>query len=86
MNHFKYLLCVLNYLVESAKQCLGVYPSFVVITVPAHFHDGAKQLTLDAAKIAFSGKVDENNNKLEVKTVLLAEPSAATIAYKEQSS
>lgn len=72
---------VLNYLYESAKQRLGTSPSFVAITVPAYFNEGAKERTLDAAKIAFSGKVDENNNPLEVKTVLLAEPTAAAIAY-----
>lgn len=73
--------CVLSYLLDSAKQRLGLYPTFSVITVPAYFHDGAKQRTLDAAKIAFSGKTDENNNVLDVKTVLLAEPTAAAMAY-----
>lgn len=72
---------VLNYLFESAKQRLGTSPSFVAITVPAYFNEGAKQRTLDAAKIAFAGKVDENNNPLDVKVVLLAEPTAAAIAY-----
>ncbi|ELA41072.1 uncharacterized protein VICG_01865 [Vittaforma corneae ATCC 50505] len=48
---------VLNYLFESAKQRLGTSPSFVAITVPAYFNEGAKQRTLDAAKIAFSGKL-----------------------------
>ncbi|KAM0679591.1 Endoplasmic reticulum chaperone BiP [Glugoides intestinalis] len=72
---------VLNYMFESAKQRLGVYPEFVAITVPAYFSEGAKQRTLDAATIAFSGKVDDNNNKLNVKVILLAEPTAAAIAY-----
>lgn len=72
---------VLNYLYESAKQRLGIAPSFVAITVPAYFNDGAKQRTLDAAKIAFSGKLDENNQPLDVKIVLLAEPTAAAMAY-----
>jgi len=73
--------CVLNYLIESAKVRLGTYPSFVVITVPAYFHEGAKQRTLDAAKIAFSGKTDENGKEMDIKVVLLAEPTAAAIAY-----
>jgi len=72
---------VLNYLYESAKQRLGTSPSFVAITVPAYFNEGAKERTLDAAKIAFSGKVDDYNKPLDVKTVLLAEPTAAAIAY-----
>lgn len=72
---------VLNYLYESAKTRLGSSPSFVAITVPAYFSDGAKQRTLDAAKIAFSGKKDDNNNDLDIKVVLLAEPTAAAIAY-----
>lgn len=72
---------VLNYLYESAKQRLGNSPTFVTITVPAYFNEGAKQRTLDAADIAFSGKTDENNNKLDIKVVLLAEPTAAAIAY-----
>lgn len=72
---------VLNYLYESAKQRIGFYPTFVAITVPAYFNEGAKQRTLDAANIAFSGKTDENGNKVEVKVVLLAEPTAAAIAY-----
>lgn len=72
---------VLNYLYESAKTRLGTSPTFVAITVPAYFSDSAKQRTLDAAKIAFSGKKDDNNNDLDVKIVLLAEPTAAAIAY-----
>lgn len=72
---------VLNYLYESAKQRLGSSPTFVAITVPAYFNEGAKQRTLDAADIAFSGKTDENNSKLNIKVVLLAEPTAAAIAY-----
>lgn len=73
--------CVLSYLLESAKQRLGIYPSYAVITVPAYFHDGAKQRTLDAAKVAFAGKTDENGNSLSVETTLLAEPTAAAMAY-----
>lgn len=73
--------CVLSYLLDSAKQRLGVYPDLAVITVPAYFHDGAKQRTLDAARIAFAGKNDENGKAMEVKTILLAEPTAAAMAY-----
>ncbi|KAI5168614.1 endoplasmic reticulum chaperone BiP [Pancytospora epiphaga] len=73
--------CVLSYLLESAKQRLGIYPTYAVITVPAYFHDSAKQRTLDAARIAFSGKKDDNNNDLVVETTLLAEPTAAAMAY-----
>lgn len=72
---------VLNYLFESAKQRLGVYPTYVTITVPAYFNEGAKQRTLDAAHIAFSGKVGADGKNLNVKVVLLAEPTAAAIAY-----
>jgi len=72
---------VLNYLAESAKTRLNGFPNHVVITVPAYFHDGAKQRTLGAAKIAFANKKDANNNPLEVNTILLAEPTAAAMAY-----
>ena len=72
---------VLNYLAESAKTRLNAFPTFIVITVPAYFHDGAKARTLMASDIAFANKKDENNNKLDVKTVLLAEPTAAAMAY-----
>ncbi len=77
--------CVLSYLLDSAKQRLGVYPDFAVITVPAYFSDLAKRRTLDAAAIAFGSKktVDENGKevKLNCETVLLAEPTAAAMAY-----
>jgi len=73
--------CILNYLAESAKLRLGSFPTYFVITVPAYFHDGAKQRTLDAANIAFAGKKDENNNELVINKTLLAEPTAAAIAY-----
>ncbi|KAL6120858.1 hypothetical protein NUSPORA_02337 [Nucleospora cyclopteri] len=72
---------VLSYLAESAKKRLNAFPTFIVITVPAYFHDGAKQRTLGASQIAFSHKKDENGNNLNVKTVLLAEPTAAAMAY-----
>lgn len=72
---------VLSYLLESAKQRLGIYPEFVAITVPAYFSEGARQRTLDAAAIAFSGKKDEDEKPLNVQKVLLAEPTAAAIAY-----
>lgn len=72
---------VLNYLAESAKTRLNAFPTFIVITVPAYFHDGAKQRTLMASEIAFANKKDENNNPIEVKTVLLAEPTAAAMSY-----
>lgn len=72
---------VLNYLFESAKQRLGTYPTYVTITVPAYFNEGAKQRTLDAAHIAFAGKVGADGKPLNVKVVLLAEPTAAAIAY-----
>ncbi|CAG2099978.1 unnamed protein product [Medioppia subpectinata] len=49
--------------------------------VPAYFHDGAKQRTLGASKIAFSNEVDSNGKPLDVQTVLLAEPTAAAMAY-----
>ncbi|ORD94433.1 HSP7B [Enterospora canceri] len=72
---------VLNYMAESARTRLNAFPTFIVITVPAYFHDGAKQRTLGASQIAFGRKKDENGNSLEVKTVLLAEPTAAAMAY-----
>ncbi|OQS55013.1 molecular chaperone [Ecytonucleospora hepatopenaei] len=72
---------VLNYLAESARTRLNAFPTFIVITVPAYFHDGAKQRTLLASEIAFSNKKDENNNPLKVETVLLAEPTAAAMSY-----
>lgn len=72
---------VLNYLLESAKQRLGIYPTHVTITVPAYFSQNAKDRTLDAARIAFSNKRDENNNVLDFKIDLLAEPTAAALAY-----
>ena len=56
------------------------FPTFIVITVPAYFHDGAKQKTLLASKIAFANKKDETGNAIKVETVLLAEPPAAAMA------
>ncbi|KAI5148389.1 endoplasmic reticulum chaperone BiP [Enteropsectra breve] len=72
---------VLSYLLESSKVRLGSYPRDVVITVPAYFQEGAKKRTMDAASIAFAGKVDENNSPVDIKITLLAEPTAAAIAY-----
>lgn len=72
---------VLNYLAESARTRLNAFPTFIVITVPAYFHDGAKQKTLLASKIAFANKKDETGNPIKVETVLLAEPTAAAMAY-----
>ncbi|KAI4292995.1 heat shock 70kDa protein 1/2/6/8 [Pancytospora philotis] len=72
---------VLGYLYDSAKIRLGQYPTYAVITVPAYFHDSSKQRTLQAAKLATAGRVDENNNPLTMETALLSEPTAAAMAY-----
>lgn len=72
---------VLSYMYDSAVARIGDFPNRVVITVPAYFSEGARQRTIDAANIAFSSKTDTNNNKINVEVVLLAEPTAAAVAY-----
>lgn len=72
---------VLNYLMESARERLGEYPTNVVVTVPAYFGNNARNRTEDAAAIAFAGKKDSQGNPIKINTVLTAEPIAAAIAY-----
>lgn len=77
---------VLGYLLDSAKQKMGVYPDYAVITKPAYFSDIADKRTLDAARIAFESRrlkeMEKNNCKIpESKILLMKEPSAAALAY-----
>jgi molecular chaperone DnaK len=61
---------VLQFLRISAEEYLGQKITDAVITVPAHFHDGQRQATIEAGKIA----------GLNVRRIL-NEPTAAALAY-----
>ncbi|MFP4534393.1 MAG: Hsp70 family protein [Alkalispirochaetaceae bacterium] len=63
---------VLRTLRRSAERYLGEEVREVVVTVPAHFTDGQRQATREAARLA----------GLQVRT-LVNEPTAAALAYSE---